>query len=393
MSSDYERRRSEREARRAAAASGRGRESAYGQSSTATPISPRRQVAQRPAVSSVPLSSARSSTRAGAASTSRSSRRSTYSDGRRAATRGGAAGSGTGARRGAERASGRGSADALQVAGRVARAIGRGLAALLALLWRVAVALWHGVLAVLRVLVPLCRRYPKPALACAGAFVIAVAVTIARGEIAASRQAAYDAAVYAGAQQQAQALASAAVQEAQQVVEPASTPRDQWTQGQMPYLYQIDPQWSNESYSNGRLRHQGCGPTALAMVYIELTGKTDMDPAAMCEFATKAGYSTDQDGTSWSIMTDGAAQLGLTGTQLSVSEARLRTELEAGRPVICIMNPGHFTSSGHYIAIEKLDDEGKAVVHDSNSWVRSQKTWDLSVIASEAASAWSFTVS
>lgn len=147
----------------------------------------------------------------------------------------------------------------------------------------------------------------------------------------------------------------------------------------MPYLYQTDPEWSHESYSNGRLRHQGCGPTALSMVYIELTGKTDMDPAAMCRFATKSGFSTDQDGTSWSIMTDGAAQLGLTGTQLSVSEARLRAELEAGRPVICIMNPGHFTSSGHYIAIEKLDADGKAVVHDSNSSVRSQKTWDLSI--------------
>ncbi len=386
MSSDYERRRSEREARRAAAASGRGRESAYGPDPAAAPTSPRRQAAPRPAISSVPLTSARATSRSGGAPSGSASRRSTYTDGQRATA-------GAGTRRGAVRAPGRGSAGALQVAGRIARAVGRGLAALLALLWRVVVALWHGILAVLRVLVPLCRRHPKPALACAGVIAVAIAVAVARGEIAASRQAAYDAAVYAGAQQQAQALASAVVQEAQQVVEPASTPQDQWTQGQMPYLYQIDPQWSHESYSNGRLRHQGCGPTALAMVYIELTGKTDMDPAAMCEFATDAGYSTDQDGTSWSIMTDGAAQLGLTGTQLNVSEARLRSELEAGRPVICIMNPGHFTSSGHFIAIEKLDDVGKAVVHDPNSWVRSQKTWDLSVIAAEAASAWSFTVS
>ncbi len=392
MSSDYERRRSEREARRAAAASGRGRGAAYAQDPAAT-TSPRRQAARRPAISSVPLSSARPTSRPGSAPSGGASRQPAYTDGRRATARSGSVGGGRGARQGAQRASGRGPADALQAAGRAARAVGRGLAALLALLWRVAVALWHALLAVLRVLVPLCRRYPKPALACVGAVAVAIAVAVARGEIAASQKAAYDAAVYAGAQQEAQALASAVVQRAEQVVEPASTPRDQWAQGQMPYLYQIDPQWSHESYSNGRLRHQGCGPTALAMVYVELTGKTDMDPAAMCEFATKAGYSTDQDGTSWSIMTDGAAQLGLTGTQLSVSEARLRSELEAGRPVICIMNPGHFTSSGHYIAIEKLDDEGKAVVHDSNSWVRSQKTWDLSVIASEAASAWSFTVS
>ena len=158
----------------------------------------------------------------------------------------------------------------------------------------------------------------------------------------------------------------------------------------MPYLYQIDPQWSHETYSGGRLRHQGCGPTALSMVYADLTGKDDKDPAAMAEFATECGYSTDQSGTSWSLMTVGAGKLGLYGKQLTPSESALRAELKAGRPVICIMNPGHFTSSGHFIVVEKLDEAGKAVVHDSNSWARSQKTWDLSTVASEAASAWSF---
>ena len=138
------------------------------------------------------------------------------------------------------------------------------------------------------------------------------------------------------------------------------------------------------------MRLQGCGPTALCMVYIELTGATDMDPASMAQFATEHGYATEQNGSSWSLMTDGAAALGLTGKQLTPSESVLRAELEAGRPVICIMNPGHFTSSGHFIAIEKLDADGKAVVHDSNSWARSQKTWDLSTVCSEAASAWSF---
>ena len=260
------------------------------------------------------------------------------------------------------------------------------------LIWRGLKALGRGIVAFVRAAVPFCHRYPKQVLAGAGVIALVVAVLSIRGCIAAERRDAYNASTLAGAQQEAQALATSVADLTTNLVEPTSTPKDQWKQGEMPYLYQIDAQYSYETYSGGRLRHQGCGPTALSMVYIELTGNTDKDPAAMAEFSTQNGYSTDQDGTSWSLMTDGAAMLGLEGTQLSANESKIRSELEAGHPVIFLMNPGQFTSSGHFIAVEKLDDDGKAVVHDSNSWVRSNKTWDLSTICSEAATCWSFTL-
>lgn len=271
-------------------------------------------------------------------------------------------------------------------------ALGTLLAALARLIVRGLGALGRGIVAFARFAVPFCRRHPKQVLAGAGVVAVVVTVLSVRGCIAAERRDAYNASTLAGAQQEAQALAVSVTDLATDLVEPTSTPKDQWKQGEMPYLYQIDAQWSHETYSNGRLRHQGCGPTALTMVYIELTGNTDMDPAAMAEFSTKNGFSTDQDGTSWSIMTDGAAMLGLEGTQISPNEAKVRAALEAGQPVIFLMSPGHFTSSGHFIAVEKLDDDGKAVVHDSNSWVRSNKTWDLSTVCSEATTAWTFTL-
>lgn len=252
-------------------------------------------------------------------------------------------------------------------------------------------ALGRGLVAFARFAVPVCRRHPKQVLAGAGIVAVAVAVLSVHGCIAAERRDAYNEATLAGSQQEAKALVTSVADFTTDLVEPTSTPKDQWKQGEMPYLYQIDAQWSHEIYSGGRLRHQGCGPTALAMVYVELTGNTDMDPAAMAEFSTKNGYSTDQDGTSWSIMTDGAAMLGLEGTQINPNETKVRAALEAGRPVIFLMSPGHFTSSGHFIAVEKLDENGKAVVHDSNSWVRSNKTWDLSTVCSEATTAWVFT--
>ncbi len=275
---------------------------------------------------------------------------------------------------------------ALSLAWRAVRALARGLAALLALLWRVLCAL-------VRVLVPACRNHPRAALSAAAVVAATVFVLNMHAGIVQERQAAYASATLAGAQQEAQALVGPVAERAELLVEPASTPQDQWKKGEMPYLYQIDPQWSYETYSGGRLRHQGCGPTALSMVYVYLTGKTDYDPAKMAEFSTSQGYSTDQNGTSWSLMTSGAATLGLEGTQIGTSESLAEAELKAGRPMIFIMNPGHFTSSGHFIVVEKLGADGKAVVHDSNSWARSHKTWDLALICSEAASSWSFTVS
>lgn len=286
--------------------------------------------------------------------------------------------------------SGGAGAGAAAVAGILLRGLGRVLAAILRGLLALLRVIARGLAAFVRWLLPACARHPKRALAFVGTTAVVIAVLCVRANVIAERQAAFDAAATADAQVQAQAIFGAVDDTTRNLVEPTSTPRDQWTRGQMPYLYQIDPQWSHETYSGGRMRLQGCGPTALCMVYIELTGATDMDPVSMAQFATEHGYATEQNGSSWSLMTDGAATLGLTAKQLTPSESVLRAELEAGRPVICIMNPGHFTSSGHFIAIEKLDADGKAVVHDSNSWARSQKTWDLSTICSEAASAWSF---
>lgn len=173
---------------------------------------------------------------------------------------------------------------------------------------------------------------------------------------------------------------------------PSSTPREHWKKGEMPYLYQIDPQWSATEYSGGRLAEQGCGPTALSMVYIHLTGNTDLDPAQMAAFSTENGYATDGNGSSWTLMTEGAAKLGLTGAVLPPVPDTLRASLEAGHPLICVMAPGTFTEVGHYIVVERMGAGGKAVVHDSNSVGRSMRTWDLDLICSEASNVWSFSL-
>lgn len=226
--------------------------------------------------------------------------------------------------------------------------------------------------------------------------VLAVVVAIPVGTVNScnARQAAEARAVAAGEQGKKDAVTlaldipAAAKRVAKTYVTPTSTPQDEWAKGQMPYLYQIDDAYKNERYSNGSMRLQGCGPFALTMVYIDLTGDTSMGPVEMAAYATKSGYSTNQNGSAWALIGDGAAGLGLKSETLPASADSIKTALEAGKDVICIMGPGTFTRVGHFIAIDGLDADGRAIVHDSNSYIRSHQTWDLSLIVSEANNIW-----
>lgn len=48
------------------------------------------------------------------------------------------------------------------------------------------------------------------------------------------------------------------------------------------------------------------------------------------------------------------------------------------------MGKGHLTSSGHFIVLRGITEEGKILVADPISIKRSEQEWDLSVILNEA---------
>ncbi|MFR0735127.1 MAG: hypothetical protein ACLSHU_14020 [Oscillospiraceae bacterium] len=55
----------------------------------------------------------------------------------------------------------------------------------------------------------------------------------------------------------------------------------------------------------------GCGPTALSMVVIGMTGDISWNPAAVAQYAAEAGYVTENDGTAWALMSEGCSHFGL----------------------------------------------------------------------------------
>ncbi|WP_239471100.1 C39 family peptidase [Olsenella uli] len=169
--------------------------------------------------------------------------------------------------------------------------------------------------------------------------------------------------------------------------EPAtSTPRSEWHAGEVPYLYQTDPAWSQEPYAGGTVEKNGCGPTCLSMAYVALTGRTDLDPAQMAAFAERGGYV--QDGMStWTLMSEGAEQLGLSSEELPADADVVRAALSAGKVVICSVRPGDFTSAGHFIVLAGLTEDGEVEVRDPNSAARSH-AWDPDRVLGQCANLW-----
>ena len=168
-----------------------------------------------------------------------------------------------------------------------------------------------------------------------------------------------------------------------------STPRADWCAGAVPYLYQTDPQWASHPYAGGTVEKNGCGPTCLSMVYVALTGRDDLDPAAMADFSGRDGYISNGM-TAWALMSDGAAELGLTSEELPASAGAVREALLAGKPVICSVGPGDFTTTGHFIVLSGMTEDGEVVVHDPNSAERSARPWDLDRVLGQCLNLWAF---
>ena len=167
----------------------------------------------------------------------------------------------------------------------------------------------------------------------------------------------------------------------------SSTLRAEWRAGEVPSLYQTDPQWASHPYAGGTVEKNGCGPTCLSMVYVALTGRDDLDPAAMADFSERGGYTSDGM-TAWALMTEGATELGLSSEELPASEGAVREALLSGKPVICSVGPGDFTTTGHFIVLTGVAEDGEVVVRDPNSAERSGRTWDLGRVLGQCLNLW-----
>ena len=159
----------------------------------------------------------------------------------------------------------------------------------------------------------------------------------------------------------------------------------------IPFLLQWDSRWGYANYKDNILAVNGCGPTALAMVIAGLKKENTITPYKIAKFAEENGYYVEGVGTSWSLMTKGAAFFGIKSKELPLDENIIKRTLEKKEPIICAMGKGDFTLAGHFIVLTGIE-KGKIKVQDPNSIARSQILWDYSRIAPQIKNLWTFSL-
>lgn len=157
--------------------------------------------------------------------------------------------------------------------------------------------------------------------------------------------------------------------------------------GTVPLFLQWDQRWGYIPYGSDVAGLTGCGPVCLSMAAYYLTGDPAMSPDRIIQFSLDNGYCVPGSGTSWTLISQGGPQLGLDVTELPLVENLITSNLEAGYPIICVMGPGDFTTSGHYIVMTGLEN-GEIRINDPNSMANSQKLWQYGDICDQILNLW-----
>lgn len=155
----------------------------------------------------------------------------------------------------------------------------------------------------------------------------------------------------------------------------------------VPLLFQWDERWGYTEYSGELLGLSGCGPTCLSMVCIYLLHDAKYSPRYIADFSQENGYYYTGSGSTWTLISEGGEKLGLDVQELPLSEGTIISKLNEGKPVICVMGPGVFTTTGHFIVLTGYED-GKFKVNDPNSPSRSEKLWEFSEFGDQIRNLW-----
>lgn len=163
--------------------------------------------------------------------------------------------------------------------------------------------------------------------------------------------------------------------------------REYVNSNQVPLLLQWDERWGYTEYGSDMMGLTGCGPTCLSMVCIYLLNDPQYTPRYVADFAVENGYCVPGNGSSWTLISKGGVTLGLDVTELPLDKNRIIRNLQVGNPIICVMGPGNFTSTGHFIVMTGYVD-GKISVNDPNSPTRSNMLWDYEDIKDQIRNLW-----
>ena len=118
-----------------------------------------------------------------------------------------------------------------------------------------------------------------------------------------------------------------------------------------------------------------------------LTKNAAYSPLFVARLAEKNGYCVPGNGSSWTLISEGSALLGLSAAELPLWEQSMKNALDSGALIILALGPGDFTSSGHFVVITGYDSCG-FTVNDPNSPDNSAKHWTYDRLSPQISNLW-----
>jgi hypothetical protein len=151
------------------------------------------------------------------------------------------------------------------------------------------------------------------------------------------------------------------------------------------YYSQLDGRWANTLYGRaGTIGKEGCGPASLAIVVSTLTNRT-VTPVDTANWSAANGHRCVGSGSYHTLIPKGSEHYGLSVTSAGKNERqKIIDALSGGSLIVALMNPGAFTTTGHFIVLRGVTDTGKILVADPVSVKRTEQEWDLSLILNQA---------
>lgn len=163
--------------------------------------------------------------------------------------------------------------------------------------------------------------------------------------------------------------------------------------GETPHFLQWDLRWGYAPYGGSKAEDMiglsGCGPTALSMVTVALTGDTSWNPKAVADYSVDHGHYADGYGTAWTLMSQGSADMGLVCREIPLDENAMAKALTDGDLLIASVGKGDFTKVGHFIVLCGWTGEAFEI-RDPNSVLKTQQLWDYETLKPQIVGLWAF---
>lgn len=155
------------------------------------------------------------------------------------------------------------------------------------------------------------------------------------------------------------------------------------------YLQQDYP---GTMFGGFELRTNGCGITSLAML-ASYMADDELTPPEMC---ARYGRYSHANGTDGMIFIYEPSAMGFYLREKTYEPAVAKAALEEGQIVVSVQHKGYWTRGGHYIVLEKIDEDGMIQVRDSNIYnynrvkahIEDRHTWGS--ITSNGSGFWIF---